>query len=100
MALEYVQTGDILYANLSGELDEYTAADVRQSLDSLISSKRFRCLVLDFRNVAFMDSTGVGIVLGRYKKLKKNGQALLIKNPNSQVYKVFKTCGLQDILDI
>lgn len=100
MAVEFEQIGDILYARLSGELDEFNADNIRNSLDSLINMKRFKCMVLDFKLVSFMDSTGVGLILGRYNKLKKNGQSLLIKHPSNQVFKVFKTCGLQEIMDV
>ncbi|MDD4840012.1 MAG: anti-sigma factor antagonist [Clostridia bacterium] len=99
MTVDYEQLGDVLYARLSGELDEHTASSVRASLDNLIEVKHFRCLVLDFKDVDFMDSTGVGMVLGRFKKLKKSGKSLLLKRPNSQVLKVFKSCGLLEILE-
>lgn len=99
MTVDYEQKGEIIKVRMTGELDEHTAGHVRSSLDNLIETKRFRCLVLDFGDVGFMDSTGVGIVLGRYKKLKKTGQSLLIKNPNSQVRKVFKSCGLLEIIE-
>lgn len=99
MTVDYEQNGEVIKVRLTGELDEHTANLVRSSLDNLIDTKRFRYLLLDFNGVSFMDSTGVGIVLGRYKKLKKAGQGLIIKNPNSQVKKVFKSCGLLEIIE-
>ena len=73
MEINYLNKDDSVYAELSGELDEYSAEYVRISLDDLLSGglKNKTKLVLDFSRVSFMDSTGIGVLLGRYNKFSK-----------------------------
>ena len=61
-----------LYILLSGELDEYTASTVRKNLDTLLDTQKgFVQIVMDLSELTFMDSTGVGVLIGRYKKMKE-----------------------------
>ena len=82
MEIKYRTNDQAVFAYLSGELDECTAEYVRMSLDTLI--KDLTCntnsrVVLDFSNVSFMDSTGIGVLLGRYNKFTKNDISIFIK---------------------
>ena len=61
-----------LYILLSGELDEYTAQNVRKNLDLLLDTQKgFVQIVMDLSELTFMDSTGVGVLIGRYKKMRE-----------------------------
>ena len=82
MEIKYETTDDCVCAELSGELDEYSAEYVRISLDDLLKDGRFSKakLVLDFSKVSFMDSTGIGMLLGRYNKFSKQEINIYIKN--------------------
>ena len=55
-------------------------------------------MILDFAKVSFMDSTGIGVLLGRYKKVSENGAELCVKNVNRQIDKVFRISGLYQII--
>lgn len=83
---------------LSGELDEHSSHLVRATLDKLIQTRQFSCFVLDFAEVPFMDSTGIGVLLGRYKKLNKLNIPFVVKNTQPQVDKVFNASGLFGII--
>lgn len=100
MEIKYTKTNECMLAELSGEFDEYSAEYVRISLDdvlkSLASSKTK--LVLDFSKVSFMDSTGIGVLLGRYNKYSKNDIELFIKNPTSYVNRIFEMTGIYQII--
>ena len=86
-------------AELSGELDEYSAEYVRLSLDDLLNQNlSLKKLVLDFSGVSFMDSTGIGMLLGRYNKFTKNDIMLYIKNPTSYVNRIFEMTGIYQII--
>ena len=86
-------------AELSGELDEYSAEYVRLSLDDLLNKKlNAKKLILDFSGVSFMDSTGIGVLIGRYKKLRDKQKPIYIMNPNKHVEKIFKMSGLFEIM--
>ena len=90
-----------LSVTLNGELDEYSAEYVRISLDSLL--KDISCLsapefILDFSGVTFMDSTGIGVLLGRYNKFSKRGVKMLIKNTQGHIDRILKMTGIYEIM--
>ncbi len=88
----------VLYVVLSGELDECTSAFVRDKLDEVIETKQFSQLIFDLSELEFMDSTGIGVMIGRYKKLKANKVPIFICNPTRQIEKIFQMSGLYEIM--
>ena len=87
-----------LIIHLAGELDERSAAETRDYLDKRIRENRYNRMILDFSNVPFMDSTGIGVLLGRYKKITDAGAELCVRNLNTQIDKVFRISGLYQII--
>lgn len=98
MTVKHEVSGKTLKIKLSGELDEASAARLRYELDELIDGGRYFEVIFDFSEVGFMDSTGIGIVLGRYKKLSRNGIEMYVANTAPQVDKVFFTSGIYEII--
>ena len=99
MDIKCVRDEGSICAVLSGELDEYSAEYVRISLDDLLNSlSGAKKLILDFSNVSFMDSTGIGMLLGRYNKFSKCDVGLFIKNPTSYVNRIFEMTGIYQII--
>ena len=101
MEIKYSLSDNVLQANLKGELDEYTAEYVRISLDTLLkdmSCVKSAKLVLDFSGVTFMDSTGIGVLLGRYNKFSKNDISMFIKNPQNHVDRILHKTGIYNII--
>ena len=99
MEIKYENSGDCIFAELVGELDEYSAEYVRISLDELLNhSENKSKLVLDFSKVSFMDSTGIGMLLGRYNKFSKQEIGIYIKNPTSYVNRIFEMTGIYQII--
>ena len=71
MEVEFISDKDCIRVVLSGEIDEYGAKMVRADIDGVIENTRdLRSMIFDMKNVTFIDSTGLGFVLGRYKKLR------------------------------
>ena len=89
---------DYSVAHLNGELDHHSASFVRSELDKAIREHKDANLVLDLKNLRFMDSSGLGVILGRYKQLKKHGNSMYIRNANKQIEKVFSVSGLYSIV--
>lgn len=85
---------------LEGEIDHHYAARMRQDMDKLISTERPTKFILDFANVTFMDSSGIGLIIGRYKKVSKYGGKVYAANLNRRVGKIFKVAGLDKIIKI
>ena len=98
MVIKHRLDNDILYVMLCGELDECSSNYTRTTLDKLCSNRNFKQLVIDFSELDFMDSTGIGVLIGRYKKLKDIGVPIYIYNPNRTVEKIFKMSGLYEIM--
>lgn len=98
MQLSMVNNGDTVVAGFDGELDEHTAADVREKLDKRIGQGGFANFVFDFSRLKFMDSTGIGMLLGRYKILKRTGAKIYIASPNPHVDKILSLAGIYTII--
>lgn len=87
-------TGEVVTAYLSGELDHHTAREMREAIDAAVDRNMPTLLILDFRDVSFMDSSGIGLVMGRYRNLQRSGAALHVVNTPPQIYKVMQLAGL------
>ena len=86
--------GDELSAFLSGELDEHSASHVRKKLDEAISDGKIKRIVFDLKDVSFMDSSGIGVILGRCKKLMDRGGGMNVVNAQRSVEKVLRMSGV------
>lgn len=88
-------SGKTLRIALEGEMDEHTAKDARMKADDVIDRNPFVShVVFDLKRVAFMDSTGIGFLIGRYKKLKRLGVAAYIAEPNATADKILLMSGV------
>ena len=87
-----------LKVTLSGELDEYTASCTREELDTIFAKSVCNKIIIDLSELTFMDSTGIGVLIGRYKKMKNNNKQIYILNPNRQIEKIFEMSGLYEIM--
>ncbi len=91
---------DILTAELDGEIDHHTAKDIREQIDLEIEMQNPKTLVLDFSDITFMDSSGIGLIMGRYKKIKQSGGKVKIKNPSPNTFRVLKLAGMDRLAKI
>ena len=82
---------------LDGEIDHHAASLLRVSIDDAVLHKRPRLLILDFGAVTFMDSSGIGLVMGRYKLLRTVGGRLRVQNLSPAAYKVMRLAGLDKL---
>ena len=98
MVLNVAKHDNSLVVYLRGELDHHSAAQVRKELDALLEDESITELVLDLGGLEFMDSSGIGVLLGRYKKLSARGGQLKVMNICRQVQKVFEISGLFKLL--
>ncbi|MBQ8845266.1 MAG: STAS domain-containing protein [Clostridia bacterium] len=87
-----------LYVLLCGELDEYSAKHARETLDEIFLREKFSQIIIDLSELDFMDSTGIGVLIGRYKKMKDKKIPIYICNPSSHAEKIFQMTGLYEIM--
>ena len=89
----------ILYINLSGEMDECSAQDSRAKCDKLIEENlNAKKIIINLSEVAFMDSTGIGFLIGRYKKASKLAMPMYIENPNFAADKILNLSGIYSLI--
>ena len=91
-------TGQTLTVGLQGELDHHSAEEIRQCLDREIESSGCMCLTLDLSGVTFMDSSGLGVILGRYRLLNARGGTLFISGAQSSVERILRMSGLYSLI--
>jgi stage II sporulation protein AA (anti-sigma F factor antagonist) len=89
----------VLVARLVGELDHHTSEQVRHQLEEEIA-KGVRHIVLSLSGLTFMDSSGLGVILGRYKQITQLGGKMVVCSVNPSVYRLFELSGLFKILPI
>lgn len=87
-------SGNLMIAYLIGELDHHSAGVVRDKIDSSISCMKPNHLILDFKNVSFMDSSGIGLVMGRYRLMQNHRGSVEIRNVTPQTKKIMELAGL------
>ncbi|MBR3863775.1 MAG: STAS domain-containing protein [Clostridia bacterium] len=88
-----------LHIYLQGELDEFFQTQVKEQIDNLIENNlNIQSVIFDMSGLTFMDSTGIGILIGRYKKLKKMKIPCFIANPSFSADKVFTISGIYDLI--
>ena len=86
--------GKRITARLCGDIDHHAARVMREELDRVIAMSSPEMLILDLEEVAFMDSSGIGLILGRLKNVRACGGDILIKNVRPNIAAVIRLSGL------
>ena len=81
------------------EIDECAASEMREEADMLIDNYQIRHLIFDFSNTEFMDSSGIGIILGRYRKLSVSGGRVAITGCSASIRNILNMAGVFSIID-
>lgn len=102
MSLDIKLNGDKtkLYAFLDGEIDHHTSSFLRTDIDLNINLYKPKALFIDFSAVSFMDSSGIGLVMGRYKKMHEIGGRVYIQNPPNHIKRVMLLSGVNKLAKI
>lgn len=99
MDISAVRRGQRVIVRLSGELDHHSAAEVKAALDSILRDVTVRELQLDMTNTTFMDSAGLGVVLGRYRTLAARGGKLIVSGVRASIDRIFRMSGLYALVE-
>ncbi|WHH60448.1 anti-sigma F factor antagonist [Petroclostridium sp. X23] len=89
-----------LIAKIEGELDHHTSVDVRERIDREMNMKQIKNLIFDFERLSFMDSSGIGVIIGRYKHIQKLNGKICITDLNPQIDRIMTISGLRKIIPI
>lgn len=96
--IEIKKLKDVLLVRLCGELDHHTAEGVRQRIDQELQQELYPHVVLNLAELSFMDSSGLGVILGRYKQINERGGTLAVCSVNDSVRKLFELSGMFKII--
>ena len=96
----YDKKGDVLEVKLMGEIDHHSAVGVRSDIDGLIFEERPKKVVMDLSKISFMDSSGLGLIMGRYSLIKEFGGSLSLRAPSEAVMKILSLAGMERIIKI
>ena len=96
--LERIQ--NTLIVKLSGEIDHHSATEIRTKVDNELTFSPIKNIVFDFAGVTFMDSSGIGMVIGRYKQVQARGGKTLIVRARPQVDRLLELSGIKKIIEI
>ena len=96
----YLENKTLLIEILSKELDHHVAREMRIEVDDILMKKQVDYIIFDFEYVNFMDSSGIGVIIGRYKKIVSHGGRVSAINMNSRLKKLFNLSGMNKIINI
>ncbi len=100
MQVEVRMENNVLIAVLGGEIDHHFAEQIRNEIELKYEENKAKDIILSFKNVRFMDSSGIGMVIGRYKFVVARGGNLVASDLTLEAKRIFDMSGLAKIVDI
>ncbi len=88
----------VLIVRLQGELDHHTSDELRRKVENLIDEKDITHIVMSLKDLNFMDSSGIGVILGRYKQISQKNGEMVVCSVNPMIRRLFELSGLFKIL--
>ena len=100
MELKYEQRAKTLTLTLPAEIDHHSAKPVREETDRWIAKLKPDSVVIDFSGVKFMDSSGIGLILGRYNKVAPYGGRVVVECADRRTLQLLRLAGVQKLVEI
>ena len=97
MAVTLEVTNEEITAYLSGEIDHHSAVELRRRIDEAVLAGTPEWLILDFSGVTFMDSSGIGLIMGRWRLMQEQGGCLTVRGVPKTLRKVMRVSGLDKL---
>lgn len=92
--------GTDLCIGLPEEVDHFNAEKIRKEADRILQSRNIRRIIFDFSRTQFMDSSGIGVIMGRYKNMRFMGGTALAVHVNERIHRILILSGVYKVLDI
>ena len=100
MELQKEVCGNILRISITGELDDHSSEEARTYIDStLLRDQAIRELQLDLSGLSFMDSSGLGVLLGRYRIMAERGGRVVLSGTNRYADRIIKMAGIYALVE-
>lgn len=98
MSIEFYMINRTLIAILQGEIDHHTCVEIRETVDREYQKKRAKNLLFDFANVDFMDSSGIGMLMGRYRSVAIHQGQMGLYNVSSKAERILSMAGIYKLM--
>ena len=98
MKIEFQKKSYTLIIKIQGEIDHHCATELKQKIEKEYQKSDAKNIIFDFEQVTFMDSSGIGMLIGRYKYALAYGGKTAVANANERVLKIFQMAGMQKII--
>lgn len=89
----------LLIIHLTNELDHHNAVGIRYTADLALEQGQSDSIVFDFKNTTFMDSSGIGVIMGRYKKVKERGGFVGVVGVGPGIHRILKISGMYKLVE-
>lgn len=96
----YEEHGEALEIRVTGEIDHHGAVSIRSGIDGVLASRRPPRVFLELSGVSFMDSSGLGLIMGRYALVKRYGGKLAVLDPSPAVQKMMDLAGMERMIPV
>ncbi|HLR21886.1 MAG TPA: anti-sigma F factor antagonist [Tissierellaceae bacterium] len=100
MLLDLEKNNKCLIAKFKGELDHHSSESTREKIDNYYLENNLQSIILDLRGLTFMDSSGIGLIMGRYKNTIDRKGKLIVINDNNYVERILNMSGLLKIVEL
>ena len=100
MNVKYKEMDKLLLFEITEEIDHHTTEKIRRKIDNEIQRYMPKRIIFNFNSVTFMDSAGIGMLIGRYKIARMFGATVELMNVKSSIKKIFEMCGILKIIPI
>ena len=92
--------GDELIAALAGEIDHHNSKQIREAIDAELERGGYKLLTFDLESVSFMDSSGIGMLMGRYRMLRYSGGKVTAIHVSDRIYRLMRLSGIYKYIEI
>ncbi|MDU6359112.1 MULTISPECIES: STAS domain-containing protein [Zhenhengia] len=100
MNIEFCMHDTTLIVSLSGEIDHHTSVEIRETVDREYQKRRAKNILFDFSNIVFMDSSGIGLLMGRYRNVSICGGYVGLYNVPTKVDQILNISGIYKLMKL
>lgn len=98
--MDYAIIDNYLCIKMPKEVDHHRAASIRENADRLLLDDKVKNIVFDFEDTTFMDSSGIGIIIGRYRKISCFGGKVYAINVDERIRRILKSPGMSKVVEV
>jgi|CZCB01.1.fsa_nt_gi stage II sporulation protein AA (anti-sigma F factor antagonist) len=100
MDVRFSREGNSLVVMMEGEIDHHTASRVRERIDNKFLMEPVKNLILDLSRVTFMDSAGIGLILGRMNRVSLIGGKMIIRRPKPEIQRILRMSRIEELIEL